>query len=190
MFATLIWLSPFIWGHVILQNETQNYQPVLSVDTLGPHISEYSVLDNSPLLGEQRAYQLQLLLHVLINTVNQTSDVLHCDLGNWGTWTSQFKAPVHFLSQKDSVAGVEREFDSPVCQSAASITSLSSMTLNFPHIATDFPTSATSKTEALGTATDPPPHPKLPAEYSITSSSFILAILNFWKLNFATFMPF
>ena len=75
---------------MILQNETQNYQPVLSVqlDTLGPNVSEYSVLDNSPLLGEQSAYQLQPLLHVLTNTVNQTSDVSHCDFENWGTCNS------------------------------------------------------------------------------------------------------
>lgn len=90
MFATLIWLSPFIWGHVIVPNETQNHQTVLSVqlDTLGPNSSEYSVLDNSPLLGEQSAYWQQLLLHVLINTVNQTADVLHCDFENWGTCNS------------------------------------------------------------------------------------------------------
>lgn len=90
MFATLIWLSPFISGPVILQNETQNYKSVWSMhlDTLGPNISEYSVHDNSSLLGEQNAYPLQLLLHVLINTVNQTSDVSHCDFENWGTCNS------------------------------------------------------------------------------------------------------
>lgn len=69
---------------MILQNETQNCQPVLSVQvcTLGPNISEYSVLDYSPLLGQQNAYWLQMLLHVLRDTVNQTSDVSHCDFEN------------------------------------------------------------------------------------------------------------
>lgn len=86
----MIWLSPFIWGHMILQNETQNCQLVLSVQvgTLGPNISEYSVLDYSPLLGQQSAYWLQLLLHVLIDTVNQTFDVSHCDFENWGACNS------------------------------------------------------------------------------------------------------
>lgn len=43
---------------MILQNETQDYQPILSVQlaSLGPNISDYSVPDNSLLLGEQSAY--------------------------------------------------------------------------------------------------------------------------------------
>lgn len=47
----------------------------VQLDALGPNTSGYLVLDNSPLLGEHSAYQLQLLLHVLINAGNQTLDV-------------------------------------------------------------------------------------------------------------------
>lgn len=47
----------------------------VQLDALEPNTSGYLVLDNSPLFGDHSAYQLQLLLHVLINAGNQTLDV-------------------------------------------------------------------------------------------------------------------
>lgn len=39
---------------------------------LGPNTKGYLVLDNSALLGEHSVYQLQLLLHMLINAGKET----------------------------------------------------------------------------------------------------------------------
>lgn len=132
---------------------------------LGPRTSGYLMLDNNPLLGEHSAYQLQLLLHMLINAGNQT---WMCSTVILKTGNMQLIITCEHLSLRHLFIffhgrilwqgqGVWFSHVSISCMLA----SLSLLTLKFPHVATDFPISVTSRKEALGTAARPP---NLPAE--------------------------
>lgn len=140
---------------------------------LGPRTSGYLMLDNNPLLGEHSAYQLQLLLHMLINAGNQT---WMCSTVILKTGNMQLIITCEHLSLRHLFIffrgrilwqgqGVRFSHVSISCMLA----SLSLLTLKFPHVATDFPISVTSRKEALGTAARPP---NLPAELQCNIFNF------------------